>query len=124
MAVTSLISAKTKPKFLFLLDCSIEVSGENEKELIESLAGAKSRMKGLGICMLLRTLNSYHVVGFVPLSSDEWHEHMVQAILLKNSKGQPFADIRYIGHSLERGYGSLRISDYLGKPTPDFICYL
>jgi hypothetical protein len=49
---------------------------------------------------------------------------MAEAILLRNKNGDSVGDVRYIGHSLERGYGSLRLSDYLGKPTPDFICYL
>ncbi|MEQ1561712.1 MAG: hypothetical protein ABL899_03275 [Nitrospira sp.] len=124
VAITSIVSFKTSQKFLFLLDCGISVSDKNEKELISIIKKSKKKMKGLKRAMVLRTLNSYHVVGFVPLSFEEWQNHMAEAILLRNKKGESVGDIRYIGHSLERGYGSLRLSDYLGKPTPEFVCYI
>lgn len=124
MAVTSLMSVKARQKYLFLLDCKTPVSDENEKELLGILRNAEGAMPALKDGMLLRTLNSYHVIGFVPLEKDEWQAHMARAILLHTSRWEPVADIRYVGHSLERGYGSLRISDYLGKPTPDFVCFL
>jgi len=124
IAITSIISVKTNQKFLLLLDCAPSVSNQNEKELIKILKNSIKLMPGLKNGMVLRTLNSYHVIGFVPLSKTDWQNHMAQAILLKNKKEEPVVDIRYIGHSLERGYGSLRISDYKGKPTPDFIYYL
>jgi hypothetical protein len=124
MAVTSIVSYKTEQRNLFLLDCSVSVSDENEKELIVILKNSKSLLPALESSMLLRTKNSYHLVCFVPLSKDDWQSHMAQVILLCNSKKEHIGDIRYIGHSIERGYGSLRISDYQGKPTPDFVCYL
>lgn len=124
MAVTSLVSHKTEQKYLFLLDCSLSVSDENENELIEILKKSTNLLPALESSMLLRTKNSYHLVCFVPLNKEEWQNHMAQAILLCNSKKEHIGDVRYIGHSLERTYGSLRISDYQGKPTPDFICYL
>lgn len=124
MAVTSLVSYKTKTKYLFLIDCSLSVSDENEKELIQILKSSTDIFPALKSSMLLRTKNSYHIVCFIPLNKEEWQNHMAEAVLLCNSKGECVSDIRYIGHSLERGYGSLRISDYQGKPTPDFICYL
>jgi len=123
MAITSLISQKAKPKYLFLLDCSLPISNNNEKELISILKNSLNIFPALKSGMVLRTLNSYHVVGFIPLDFKEWQNHMAQAILLKTHKGEPVSDVRYIGHSLERGYGSLRLSDYLNKPTPDFVCY-
>lgn len=124
MAVTSIVSHKTEQKYLFLLDCSLEVSEENEKELIEILKKSTDVLPALKSSMLLRTKNSYHLICFVPLRKEDWQHHMAQAILLRNSKNEHVGDVRYIGHSLERTYGSLRISDYQGKPTPDFICYL
>ena len=124
MAITSLVSVKTEQKYLFLLDCGIEISDENEKELIAVLKEAKKSLHALESGMVLRTLNSYHVVGFVPLSKDRWYKHMAHAILMYTKFGEPIADVRYVGHSIERGYGSLRLSDYQGKPTPDFICYI
>ncbi len=124
IGITSVVSVKAKHKFLLLLDCALVVSDENEKELIHVLKSSTELMPGLVGAMVLRTLNSYHVAGFVPLGEDDWKKQMAQAILLKTEKGEPVADIRYIGHSLERGYGALRLSDYKGKPTPDFICYL
>lgn len=124
ISISSLISHNTQQKYLFLLDCTIPVSKKNEKELITSLEKSTDLLYALKDGMLLRTTNSYHVVGFIPLSKDEWQKHMAYAILLRTSKGEDIADIRYIGHSLERGYGCLRISDYENKPTPDFVCYL
>lgn len=123
MAITSLVSQKTRQKYLFLLDCSLPISDSNEKELISIMKKSAEFLSALKSGMILRTQNSYHVIGFVPLSFDEWQSHMAQIILLKTKKGEPIGDIRYIGHSLERGYGSLRLSDYLNKPTPDFVCY-
>lgn len=124
IAITSIISVNAEQKFLFLLDCALPVSDQNKKELIQILKDSVEFMPGLKGGMVLRTLNSYHVVGFVPLNRTDWQSHMAYAILLKTKNEEPIGDIRYIGHSLERGYGSLRISDYQGKPTPDFICYL
>lgn len=124
IAITSIISVNAEQKFLFLLDCALPVSDQNNKELIQILKDSVEFMPGLKGGMVLRTLNSYHVVGFVPLNRTDWQSHMAYAILLKTKNEEPIGDIRYIGHSLERGYGSLRISDYQGKPTPDFICYL
>lgn len=124
ISISSLISHNTQQKYLFLLDCSIPVSKKNEKELIASLEKSIDFLYALKDGMLLQTANSYHIVGFIPLSKDEWQKHMAYAILLRTSKGEDIADIRYIGHSLERGYGCLRISDYENKPTPDFVCYL
>ena len=124
IGITSIVSVKAKQRFLFLLDCALLVSDQNEKELIQILKDSVEPMSGLRGGMVLRTLNSYHAVGFVPLNENDWQNHMAHAILLKTKNEEPVGDIRYIGHSLERGYGSLRISDYKGKPTPDFICYL
>lgn len=124
IGITSIVSVKTEQKFLFLLDCAPLVSNRNEKEIIKILKNSIKFMPGIKSSMVLRTLNSYHIAGFIPLSKSKWQDHMAKAILLKINNEEPVGDIRYIGHSLERGYGSLRISDYKGKPTPDFICYL
>lgn len=124
ISISSLISHNNRQKFLFLLDCSIPVSKKNEKELLETLKKSTDILYALKDGMILRTKNSYHVVGFIPLTRDEWQKHMAYAILLRTSKDQDIADVRYIGHSLERGYGCLRISDFENKPTPDFVCYL
>lgn len=122
VSITSLVSHKTEQKWLFLLDCSLSVSQKHERELFEALKGSQHALPALKHGMLLRTANSYHVVGFVPLLKDEWQRHMAQAILLRTKEGSVIADVRYVGHCLERSYGSLRLTDYLGKPTPDFVC--
>jgi hypothetical protein len=121
VAITSIISVNAKERRLFLLDCGLPVTPENKTELISLLS--KKPLKALEKSMLLQTQNSYHIIGFVPLSIEEWYEHMAQAILMRTASGVTVPDIRYIGHSLERGYGSLRLTDYKNKPTPDFICY-
>lgn len=124
IAITSIVSNNSSPRYLFLLDCSLKASPENEIELINVLKESFNLLPALKNGMVLRTKNSYHVIGFIPLSIEEWHAHMAQSLLLKTKNGDQIADVRYVGHSLERGYGSLRLSDYLGKPTPDFVCYL
>ncbi len=124
MAITSLVSVKATPKYLFLLDCSLAISEEHERGLINTLRSSTHLFPALRSGMVLRTRNSYHVIGFVPLTLHEWNTHMGQAILLRTAQKEVVADIRYVGHSLERGYGSLRLSDYQGKPTPDFVTYL
>ena len=122
VSITSLVSHKTEQKWLFLLDCSLSVSRKHERELLDALCTALQALPALKGGMLLRTVNSYHVVGFVPLSKDEWQRHMAQAILLRTATGKSIADVRYIAHCLERSYGSLRLTDYQEKPTPDFVC--
>ena len=124
MAITSIVSVGALQRHLFLLDCALLISDDNERELLGVLRRSFEMLPALEDGMVLRTKNSYHIIGFRPLSLNEWHHHMAQAILLKTGSGNPIADVRYIGHSLEREYGSLRISDYLGKATPDFICRL
>jgi hypothetical protein len=122
MALTSIVSNMNKQRYLFLLDCGLACSEENEIELTRVLRDSIGVLPALYDGMILRTVNSYHVVGFIPLSLQDWVGHMAQSLLLKTSTGHPIADTRYIGHSLEREYGSLRISDYMNKPTPDFVC--
>jgi len=124
ISITSLVSHKHTQKYLFLLDYSLSVSKKNETELIRVLTNSTGILPALKKGMILKTKNSYHVVGFIPLEKDVWHKHMAEAILLRTSKGEDISDIRYIGHSLERGYGCLRVSDYEDKPTPDFVCYI
>ena len=124
ISITSIVGVDNREKYLFLLDCGIEVSDENERELMDVLENSLDDFPALKDGMILRTQNSYHVVGFVPLSHEEWIQHMGRAILLNIKNKEPISDIRYIGHSLERGYGSLRMSDYLGKPTPDVIGHI
>jgi hypothetical protein len=122
IAITSLVSARAQQMHLFLLDCALPVATANTLKLVKVLRAAKNSMAALSDSMLLKTQNSYHVAGFLPLYQWEWAEHMGRALLLRTSDGQQVADVRYVGHSLDRGYGSLRISDYMGKPTPDFVC--
>ena len=122
VSITSLVSHKTEQKWLFLLDCALTVSEKHERELIKILRTRMHVLPALQDGTILRTTNSYHIVGFIPLSKDEWQRHMAQAMLLRTRSGKPIADVRYVGHCLERSYGSLRLTDYQGKPTPDFIC--
>ncbi len=122
VSISSLVSHKTEQKWLFLLDCALAVREKHERELLKILRTSIHFLPALRDGMVLRTANSYHVASFVPLSKDEWQRHMAQAILLCTRSGKPVADVRYVGHSLERSYGSLRLTDYQGKPTPDFIC--
>lgn len=125
IAITSLVSVGTEQRHLFLLDCALPRDRyPNGRRLIAAIERNQRSFPGLRDGMVLRTQNSFHVVGFKPLTLNEWYRHMGQALLLKTDDGQPIADVRYVGHSLERGYGSLRLSDYQGKPTPDFFDWI
>ncbi len=124
IAITSIVTHKTEIKFLFLLDCSLSISNENEKEVINIINKFKTNLKAFTNAMLIKTDKSYHIASFVPLSIEEWRYHMAQALLMQTSRGENIADIRYVGHSLERDYGSLRFSAYEDKKVPEFICYI
>jgi len=122
VAITSTVSNGVLQRNLLLLDCSLPVSDENEQDLRMSIRSMQRHLPGLAPGMLLRTIHSYHLVGFNPLTLEDWQAQMAKSILVRTVNGQPIVDVRYVGHSLERGYGSLRINDYQDKPTPDYIC--
>jgi len=124
IGLTSIVSVRSMQKFLFLLDCSLPVCDESEEELLKIFRNSDDILPGVKSGMALRTKNSYHIAGFVPLDRQSWYEHMAHAILLKTEKGAPVADTRAVGYNISRGYGTLRINDYKEKPTPDFICFL
>ncbi len=124
IALTSIISIGSEVKQLFLLDCGIPISCTNEVELLQLLDASRGIFPALKKGMLLRTKNSYHVVGFTPLSKEEWLKHMTSAIILCTKSGASVADARYVARSLARGYGSLRISSYEDKIEPEFVRYL
>ncbi|MBX4212446.1 hypothetical protein KW787_03280 [Candidatus Pacearchaeota archaeon] len=122
IAITSLVGRSAELKHLFLLDCKLEASVENDSKVVEAFRCSKG-FTALSDGMILKTQNSYHIAGFVPLEFNKWIDHMGSALLLRTADGIPIADHRYIGHSLKRGYGSLRISDYQGKPLPIFLAH-
>ena len=124
MGITSIVGVGAKEKHLLLLDCAAKKTKPNDGALIEVIQSAAHSITALQDAMILRTVESYHVVGFVPLDKQEWQKQMSMSLLLKMPDGEPVMDTRYVGHCLEREYGSLRLSDYKGKPTPDFLCYI
>jgi hypothetical protein len=124
IAISSIVGVGTEQKYLLLLDCGLNISDENQKSIIENLKNISKVSPEFTDSMILKTKNSYHIVCFTPLTKEKWVELMGQSLLLRNTDNEFVVDVRYAGHSLVRGYGSLRINDYEDKETPDFVCYL
>ena len=124
LTLTSILSTGRRLRYLFLVDFFLPVSRANESELVEILHDARWALPALQDGMVLRTQRSYHAVGFTPLSRDEWERHMHTMLLLRTRKGERFVDESYMDLSLRRGYGSLRITDYVAKGVPEFMCTL
>jgi hypothetical protein len=60
--------------------------------------------------------NSYHFYGFDFLDDERWREFLGKCLLA------PWADSRWIGHSLIAGGGDLRISATKLKPKIPSVC--
>lgn len=122
IAITSSVKIGAKTRFLLLLDCEFKKTRRSEILLKRILNKASITIPTLKKAALLRTKNSYHIASFQPLSKKDWVKTMVQSILILSADTKKnVVDQRYIAHSLMRGYGSLRINSYQGKPIPKFI---
>ena len=65
--------------------------------------------------VILESGASYHFLGFVALNPDEWVRFLGKSLLA------PYADARWIGHSLMTGTSALRITSHPSKPTVPFV---
>lgn len=119
IAVTSLVTIGTRRQRLLFLDFAISISFEHERLVRTALAAMKADFPKLyGTGVLMRTKNSYHYVGLTPLTLSEWRKAMGLSLLL-GGHDHTLIDARYIGHSLLRNYGALRVCDRdtLSAPT-------
>lgn len=123
IAITSCVRTENGPKRLLLLDFALAVTLKNEQAIYHALRECAAESEAYKNSALMRTTSSYHLVGFTPLRYNAWVRAMGTALLLGGHE-LPMIDTRYIGHSLMRGYGSLRVSDMGTKETPTLISYL
>lgn len=122
IAITSCVRTEIGLRRLLLIDFAIGVTLKNEHALYRALR-ASAMFPGYKNGALMRTTNSYHFIGFTPLRYNAWVRAMGHGLLL-GGRDQPLVDMRYIGHSLHRGYGALRVSDMGTKETPTLVTLL
>jgi len=94
-----------KEVHIYMMDFACPKSDQNQNIIIKLLSHVEH--KG-GI--LVDSGNSYHYYSLDTISKTEWHNKMIQSILM-----QPFADSRYIAHRLQNDIGVLRINANASK---------
>lgn len=124
IAVTSLVRVDAKQRRLLLLDFAIPISFHNEVLVRTALRKAQKDFPKIFACgTLMRTANSYHYVGLTPLSHHLWQKGMGLSLLFGGHDTQ-LIDVRYIGHSLMRGYGALRVCDRDAFTIPTLCTFI
>ena len=107
LAVTSKVYLADERKLhMPLIDFQCEPSPKN-------LRNVKRRMHGMDDAggFILETARSYHYYGMSLLTDDQWLDFVGQCLLQEPDVNmRPYIDIRYLGHRLREGWGSLRIS--------------
>jgi hypothetical protein len=116
VSMTSIWKNEKQEKFyLPVMDFSIEISDESEQLVRERLKGVLDLYPQFGRGSLVQTNNSYHFVGDTLIVQKDWIAFCANMILLKHSREtRDIADVRFIGHSLVRGYTCVRISEKEG----------
>ena len=107
LAVTSQVILYDERKLhIPLVDFQCKCTKTNVKNMKRSMQG----MDAAG-GIILETARSYHYYGMSLLTDDQWIDFVGRCLLLKpDADMQPYVDIRYLGHRLREGWGSLRIS--------------
>ncbi len=115
VALTSLFKNAKETLYLPVMDFSLPISRESEALLRERMTGVFDLYDNLGRGVLIETNNSYHFMGDTLLTEKQWIVFCANMLLLKHSsETRDIADTRYIGHSLERMYTCIRISEKEG----------
>lgn len=94
---------------LLLLDFAIPCSTQAQDELVGYLQECGWRG------WLLESGASYHFIGATPMDPPAWRREMARALLI------PGIDVRYMGHSLHREQGAVRLTACPLKPTVPFV---
>lgn len=123
VALTSKIRIKNKTKNLLFLDCAISNKPDIQHNFLDGIYHQQIKVN-LKSAVLIETPESFHIACFLPLSENDWLRAMYQTLLERNEKKETIFDIRYIAHSLLRKYGSLRVTENMGKSIPKFITNL
>ena len=107
LAITSKVTLADKRKLhIPLIDFQCNTSTEN-------LQNVKRCMRGMDDAggVILKSARSYHYYGMSLLTDDQWLDFVGRCLLREpDINMQPYVDIRYLGHRLQEGWGSLRIS--------------
>ena len=108
LAVISKIgpSGSREVRHIPMMDFSCEASSEN----LEKIQGFLKRIGQKGV--VLFSGRSYHFYGINLFSNKNWSNFLGQCLLFTG-----YTDSRHIGHRLIDGYGSLRISKEVRRPT-------
>ena len=94
---------------LLLLDFAVPCSPEAQTETAACLRACGWRG------WLLCSGASYHFIGRDLMGFGEWTKAMAQALLI------PGIDVRYMGHSLHRSSGAMRLTTCPLKPTESYV---
>lgn len=105
-------------RYLLMLDFSIPVSSEAEQELLGKISDfnesgdASYFMEGY----LLQTKNSYHYLGTLLTTEENFRNFLGSSLLFRHGGEACFVvDDRWLGHSLKKGFGTIRIDTKEGN---------
>jgi hypothetical protein len=97
----------------------LDLQGEFREAWVDPI---RALLTGFGVerFAVYATGRSAHVYGLSPIAEADLVPYFARALLLNLPEEEPIVDVRWIGHRLEAGYGSLRWScngpRYLRKP--------
>jgi hypothetical protein len=97
----------------------LDLQGEFREAWVEPIHKLLSGF-GVDAFAVYATGRSAHVYGLGPIAEENLVPFFARALLLNLPDEEPIVDVRWIGHRLEAGYGSLRWScngpQYLQRP--------
>ena len=121
IGLTSMVMTEKGIQSLLMLDYSLPQSTKAEKEISEKISiynqsgDAPYRMEGF----LIRTNDSYHYLGKHITSKENFIHFLGSALLFRENNQTNFVvDDRWLGHSLKKGFGTIRIGKKDGKEFP------
>jgi hypothetical protein len=104
LALNSCVMFEERPLHVPMIDFAESVSQAEAGRVAEQFAQALS----VGALWCFSSGRSFHAYGDRLLEPGEWHAYL--GALLTLSPNVPVVDVRWVGHSLRRGYSALRWS--------------
>ena len=118
IGLTNLVMTDRGLRYLLMLDYSIAISQNAEDEVCEKLSrfiaahDVPYRMEGY----LLQTNSSYHYIGLHLTTEEHFRNFLGSALLFRGKEDTGgVVDDRWLGHSLKKGFGTIRIGKKDGK---------
>ena len=118
IGVANMVMTDKGLRYLLMLDYSIPISPSAEAELADKLSlfmasgDAPYRMDGY----LLQTNSSYHYLGTYVTTQEQFVNFLGSALLFRHAENSGFVvDDRWLGHSLKKGFGTVRIGNKAGR---------